>query len=99
MRKSTAAKALTWIAIVALVVCGACGKATAPPAQARASVRVMLDWAPGEPSRVAWTNDLGYRVQLDEGWLVSHTVEFVRCPARQGLLDDLRGLLATREAW
>jgi hypothetical protein len=90
---------LVALSVVVLAVSGACGKKAAPEAQAPASVRVTLDWAPAAPSRVEWTNDLGYRVTLDEGWLVSNTVELVRCPARQGLADDLRSLFAPREAW
>ena len=71
-------------------------------------VLYSLEWdttgAQRSQSGDAWTldTDLGYRVQLAEGFLVSHSVELVECDARpqplaQALLDSL-STLAVRPA-
>jgi hypothetical protein len=72
--------------LVSWLTSGCQHQAAAPKAAAAHHVRYQLDWAVDHVERAAtgssWevVNDLGYRVHVNRGYVVSYSMELVECP-------------------
>ncbi len=94
--------ALTLVGAPLLLVSGwfACpAPAPAPTPAASFPVRYVQAWdkagvEPASGGGFALTNDLGYRVTIHRGWLVTFSMELVECKPPTGAWDTLRSLMA-----
>jgi len=75
------------VCVLVTVLAGACGPRPAAPALRTAHrVEYRLDWvwerATATSDGAAWevVNDLGYRVRVTRGYVVSYSMELVECP-------------------
>jgi len=96
------------LAGVAAIAAG-CSRGSAPPVRTDHTVRYVLEWnsstvAPGSGGAFEVTNDLGYRVRVTRGYVVSRDLELSPCaikppPTVAFLLESIESLLAPRPAY
>jgi len=99
------ARALTVVSLVLLSAGCARKEADTPPPH---SVSYVLEWKRSKmeqaPDGAGWevTNDLGYRVQVTRGYLVTRSLELIPCnpvPPAVSLLERIGDLLGPRPAY